>query len=322
MKVSVVYSSDDNYAQHTGVSIRSLLDNNKHFNKIDIYIIDNEISIPNKEKLNSIVNNYNGTIKYIDFSTYKKQLKLNMEWNISLTAYARLFLSSMLPKSVEKVLYCDCDTVIVNKLDEIWNIDIDNYYIAGVQDTVSSRTKSAVGINKEFKYINSGMLLINLKKWREDKVQEKFIDFIDKYKGNVIHHDQGVINGVLHKNMKILSPKFNFMTVYYTMSREEMIEYFGIEGEFYSQREIDEAKNNVVFIHYTQGFTTRPWIKGCKHPKKDIYLRYLGETPWNGVNLERDKSKLRVKFIKWLYIYLPFNKANKICNSLMKLKVN
>ena len=126
---------------------------------------------------------YDRKVEYIDFSKYKNQLKLNMEWDISLSSYARLFLSSMLPKNVEKVLYYDCDTIVVNKLDEIWNIDIDNYYVAGVQDTVSNEIKRAVGINEEFKYINAGMLLINLKRWRKDKIEEKFINFIDKYNG-------------------------------------------------------------------------------------------------------------------------------------------
>ena len=80
MRLSVVYSSDDKYAQHTGVSIISLLDNNRHFDDIDIYIIDNEISIENKKKLNSIVKDYDRKVEYIDFSKYKNQLKLNMEW--------------------------------------------------------------------------------------------------------------------------------------------------------------------------------------------------------------------------------------------------
>lgn len=322
MKLSVVYSSDDNYAQHVGVSIISLLDNNKHFTDIDIYIIDNDISVESKEKLNIIIKNYNRKVKYINFSMYKSQLKLNMEWDISLTAYARLFISSMLPESIEKVLYFDCDTVIVDKLDEVWSIDIDKYYIAGVQDTVSNKTKIAVGINENYKYINSGMLLINLKKWREDKIEKKFMNFINKYNGNVIHHDQGVINGVLYRNMKIISPKFNLMTIYYTMSRDEIIEYYGISGEFYSQNEIDEAINNVVYIHYTPGFTTRPWVKGCKHPKKYIYLKYLYKTPWSGIKLEKDKSKIKVKVINWIYSTFSFNKANKICNIIMKLKIN
>lgn len=321
MNLVLVYSSDDNYAQHTGVSIVSLLDNNKHFDDIHIYVIDNEISKSNKENLKEIINFYKREITFIDFNKYKCMLKLNMKWNISVSAYARLFISSILPTSIDKVLYFDCDTVIVDKVDELWNEDIKSYYVAGVADTVSSTTKSAVGIAMYENYINSGMLLINLKKWREDKIQDKFISFINSNNGSVTHHDQGVINGVLCKESKVLNPKFNLMTVYYTMKREDIISYYGIDNEFYSDEVIKESLRNPIYIHFTPGFTTRPWVKGCKHPKKQVYLEYLDKTPWKNSSLEKDKSKFRVKTINWIYRNLSFKRAQRICNTLMKLKL-
>lgn len=320
MNLIIVYSSDDNYAQHTGVSILSVLDNNRHFKNIDIYVIDNDISNENKNRLNDIVNKYNRNINYIEFEKYKQKLKLDMKWDISISAYARLFISSILPNNIDKVLYFDCDTIIVNKLDELWNIDIKDYYVAGVGDTVSIEVKESVGMDREFNYINSGMLLINLKKWREDYIENQFIEFIDKHRGCVNHHDQGVINGVLYKKCKLLHPKFNIMTTYYTMKRKDIITYYGISNGFYTQEEIDDALNNPVYIHYTPGFTTRPWIKGCKHPKKEIYLRYLDNTPWNYYVPKKDNSKFKIKFINSLYRNLPFNIANTLVRKLMKIK--
>lgn len=320
MKLVVVYSSDNNYAQHTGVSIVSLLDNNKHFDDIHIYVIDNEISKVNKERLIDIINNYGRRISFIDFNKYKSMLNLNMQWNISISSYARLFISSMLPNNVDKVLYFDCDTVIVNKVDELWNTDIKDYYVAGVADTVSSSTKSSVGIDRDGKYINAGMLLINLKKWREDNIEDKFIEFININNGSVTHHDQGVINGVLQNNLKILKPNFNLMTVYYTMKREDIISYYSIDSEFYSEDVIQEALLDPIYIHFTPGFTTRPWIKGCKHPKKELYLSYLEKTPWKDTKLEKDKSKIRVKVINWIYRNLSFKTAQSICNTLINTR--
>ena len=322
MDLVVVYSSDDNYAQHTGVSIVSLLENNKHFNSIHIYIIDNEISEANKSKLIDIIKCYQREITFIDFNKYKDMLKLNMQWNISLSSYARLFISSILPESVDKALYFDCDTVVVDKIDDLFNTDMNEYYVAGVADTISSSTKSAVGISSDENYINAGMLLVNVKKWREDNIQDKFIKFIDSKNGSVTHHDQGVINGVLCKSSKLLNPKFNLMTVYYTMKREDIISYYGIDNEFYSDEVIREALKNPVYIHFTPGFTTRPWIKGCKHPKKQVYLDYLQKTPWRNSKLQKDKSKFRIKLINWIYRNLSFKIAQRICNTLMKAKLS
>ena len=322
MDLVVVYSSDDNYAQHTGVSIVSLLDNNKHFDNIHIYVIDNEISRINKENLKAIINCYNRKITFIDFSKYKDMLKLNMQWNISLSSYARLFISSILPESVDKALYFDCDTVIVDKIDDLLNIDMNEYYVAGVADTISSITKSAIGISSDENYINAGMLLINVKKWREENIQDKFIKFIEDKNGSVNHHDQGVINGVLYKSSKVLNPKFNLMTVYYTMKREDIISYYGIDNEFYSDEVIRESLKNPIYIHFTPGFTTRPWINGCKHPKKQVYLDYLQKTPWRNSKLQKDKSKFRIKLINWIYRNLSFKTAQRICNILMKAKLS
>ena len=91
MDLVVVYSSDNNYAQHTGVSILSLLEENKHFDSIEVYVIDNQISKENKLKLTKLIHEYNRRIIFIDFNKYKNMLKLNMQWNISISAYARLF---------------------------------------------------------------------------------------------------------------------------------------------------------------------------------------------------------------------------------------
>ena len=161
--LNIIYSSDDNYCIYMGVSILSVLENNKNFNSINIYIVDNNINDVNKLGLKKIVELYQRNIVFIDFEKYKKYLKLNMQWEISISAYARLFVASMLPSNIDKVLYFDCDTLIVKSLNELWNQDINNFYVAGVCDTVSSNTKKAIGLNNTDLYINSGMLLINLK---------------------------------------------------------------------------------------------------------------------------------------------------------------
>lgn len=314
--LNIVYSTDDNYAQHTGVSIISLLDNNRHFLNIEIYIIDNNISAENRDKLVSIVDKYNRKLIFIDFSEYKNKLKLNMEWSISISSYARLFLSDMLPSHIDKVLYYDCDTIIVDKLDEIWDEDISNYFLAGVKDTVNSNIKIAVGMNKNDDYINAGMLLINLKKWRQDNITDKFLGFIEQYNGKVIHHDQGVINGMLNGLIKILPLKFNVMTVFYTMKREEIIKYYNIDGDFYSEYEINEATHSPVYIHFTPGFVSRPWVKGCKHPQKKLYWKYLNISPWKDFKPIKDDSPIQVKIVNLIYRNLPFNISKFIVKNI------
>ena len=75
-----------------------------------------------------------------------------------------------------------------------------------------------VGLKYNDRYINSGVILINLKKWREDNLEKKFIDFINKYNGDVPCADQGTINGVCKNKILIIHPKYNTMTPMFSFS--------------------------------------------------------------------------------------------------------
>jgi lipopolysaccharide biosynthesis glycosyltransferase len=317
VELSIVYSSDNNYAQHVGVSIISLFENNKEFDEIKVYLIDNHISPSNKNKLNTICEAYNRKIRFIEFSDFSSKIKLNIGDSISISSYARLFIPSMLGDEVNKVIYLDCDSIINSSIKDLWCMDISEHYVAGVCDTVSPETKLKVNMGAQHPYLNAGMLLINLKKWREDRVEEKFINFIDSFNGKVFHHDQGTINGVLNSKFLILHPKYNCMTIFFTMNREELMQFYGIK-DYYSEMELNEAINNPIFIHYTPAFVNRPWVRGCRHPLVSHYKQYLNMTPWKETELYKDQRRLGEKAVAFLYNHLPFKMANNLCNFIFK----
>ena len=121
-RMNVLYSSDDNYAQHMGVSIYSLLRHNAEFENIRLYVIDNDISPENRDKLREMVSRFsNAEIMFLPFLEWKEKLRLNMSWGISISSYARLFVGEMLPETVDRVLYADCDMIVCEPLRELWN---------------------------------------------------------------------------------------------------------------------------------------------------------------------------------------------------------
>ena len=87
--------------------------------------------------------------------------------------------------------------MIIDSIEELWNTSIDEYMCAGVQDLMPSVYKEIIGLNKDDFYINSGVLIINLKKWREKNVEEDFYYAMKKYEKIPIHQDQGIINATL-----------------------------------------------------------------------------------------------------------------------------
>jgi lipopolysaccharide biosynthesis glycosyltransferase len=300
--VNIVYSSDENYVQHMGVSIFSLLEHNRDESEIDVYILANEISQSSERKLREMIQGQFGRkLEMIDFAPFREKLSLNMEWPISFSAYARLFLPEMLPTSCERVLYLDCDTVICGPLSNLWNINLNGCSAGGVLDTVLPQFKCTVGLKENEGYINSGVLLIDLKDWRENGIQKQFTAFIASHNGQVSHHDQGTINGVLHGKIAFLPPKFNAMTPVFTTRYENLFQLYHIEGPYYSKTEIREAKQSPVILHYVPEYVGRVWEYECRHPEKKRYQDCLAQTVWKGGMTHAEQSlSNKMRLIYWM----------------------
>ena len=149
------------------------------------------------------------------------------------------------------------------------------------------------------------VLLINLKKWREFKIGERCLGFIDEREGKVIHHDQGVLNGILSNSWYRLPLKYNVMTIHYMMSQFKIKKYYKDESSFYEKEEISLAKKCPIIVHFTPSFTNHPWECNCKHPLRAKYENTLSRTPWKGFPLEKSPNPWYVQLLNLRYLYLP-----------------
>lgn len=198
--MNIVYSSSDSYAPIAGVSIMSLLHNNTDSESINIYMIDNSISAENKHRFEEMVGKYGRTIHFIPQPDLNKKAGVEIEvgrWNIS--TFFRLFLCTILPDDIDRCIYLDCDTVIRHSLKEFWETDLGDKVVAAVDDCRSDRYKTELNLDSNSTYTNNGVLLIDLKSWREMNVEKEFLDFIIAHNGDITYVDQGVLNGVLAK---------------------------------------------------------------------------------------------------------------------------
>lgn len=304
--MNILFSSDDNYARHLGVAIDSLLLHNIDVPKIRLFIIDNHISQLNIDKLESVVNSFkNSEIFYIPFESYVKKLSLNLAWPISLSSYARLFVGEMLPADVERVLYMDCDIVVKGSLLKLWNWNLGDNCLGAIQDTIPARTKASVGLSPTQPYFNAGVLLIDLKRWRQNKVGERCLAFIDSHAGRVSHHDQGVLNGVLMGQWARLPLKYNVMTVHYMMSQNKIRKFYKDDATFYDSKETEDAIKKPIILHFTPSFTVRPWEKNCSHPFRDDYKGLYLSLPWKDVPFSRSNDPWYVRLLNLRYRFFP-----------------
>lgn len=299
--INIAYTFDDNYAQHGGISLLSLLENNIDLPEIVVYIIDNNISIRNKQNIKDICNKYNRSISFIGVDLIKDRIKINTSFSIS--AYGCIFLDFI--ENIDKILVIDADTIINGSIRDLYNTSIDNCLVAGVQDTINPYYIGKTGLSYNDRYINSGVLLLNLKLWRDKEITKKAIEYILENNGNPPFDDQGTVNNVCNGYIKILEPKYNLMNPMNMFSTLRIKGLYKIDN-YYSQNEIDEAVNNPIIIHFTAEYYNRPWFDDCSHPKRYLYDSFLSKSPWKGSLHKPSKISTNCKIQKIIYDNFPF----------------
>ena len=157
---------------------------------------------------------------------------------------------------------------------------------------------------------NSGVMLIDLDKWRRENIESKLLEFIRKRNGKIQQGDQGALNAILSKETFCLEPRFNSVTIFYDFSYEEMMVYRK-PVDFYPREEIELAVREPSIIHYTPSFLSkRPWYEDCPHRYDAELFKYKDISPWSDKPLWTEKKK---NGIKGLYVSL----CNKMPRKLM-----
>lgn len=292
-ELHVVYASDDMFAEILGVSLVSLLDNNKSMNDIYVYILDSGITEKNKKNIEMLCEKYGRRLpQWIQAKNISEELGMDVITDRgSLSQYARLFISSVLPESVERVLYLDCDIIINSSLEELWNLDLQGNTIAALMDAFSKQYRSNINLKPNDIMFNSGVMLIDINKWNKNRIEEKLKKFISDKKGKIQQGDQGALNAVLSKETYCFEPRFNSVTIFYDFTYKEMMTYRK-PPKFYKPKDIERAVKEPVLIHFTTSFLSRrPWIKGCNHMYVDKWLKYKEMTPWKDNALWEYKNK-------------------------------
>ena len=204
-KIPIVYIADDNYVMPATVSILSLLKNFKNHSKMaEIYVVGVSLSKENEESLKKLDN-----VQILNLDN--KYENLHAEHNHVTKAALFKFDIADIFKNYDKVLYLDCDTLILRDLTKLLKTDINGYYAAVVRDILAVLKGDANDIGVGNNYFNSGMMLLNIKKMREDSLGERLLDA--KLNETVKRYmDQNVFNTVFKNYVKFLHPNYNFLT--------------------------------------------------------------------------------------------------------------
>lgn len=314
MHLQIAFAADTAYVPHLAVALVSLFDNNQIFSRITVHLLSNNIADHDLEKLSSLVRLHGREVIIYDLNTALQVLQktYSIPSTISISSYARLFLSEFVGEEVVKIIYADCDSVFLGSLGHLWNTPFEGQLILGIKDHVGTVPRTAVGRSAKDLYINAGFLFIDLQKWRAIKADQIMFNFIAAHSGKVNHHDQGVINGCFHHLIGALHPRYNVMTSFFDFKSVAHIRKFYDAENFYSQAEINVAVTDPVFVHYTPSFSKRPWIEGSRHPLLNKYWEYLAKTPWADRKRQKDERSYQTKAMEKLYWILGATLWKKI----------
>lgn len=305
--MNILYLSDNNYAPFLGVSLTSLLINNTELEDISIYIINDGISSENLLKLTSLVNEYGRSIYYLDMSEGLAQLKkLNVpKYRNSYTTYLKLFAFDSLPDTVQRIVFLDSDTVVIDTLKDLEYFDMQNCTIAAVRDCLSNYYKRMLGADEETPWYNMGVMLVDLNAWRHKKYTEKIIGLltVNPY---YVAVDQDILNLCANNDIATLHPKYNYTPHLHVYSYRHLEHYFGVNQKvFYSADTVKDANENPRIVHFERFVGSSAWDKNSIHPFKYYFLQYLRDSKWNDY-IEKNRVLPIIIIIEQLiYRYLP-----------------
>jgi len=283
--MNIVCATDNNFVQHCAVTLLSILKNN---NEVVIYLLTEGLIYSNEIILRELVSNNGGEIHIIMVDSEALMdcpmpIMSNLN-HISIATYYRLLISKLIPNHVDKAIYFDCDIVVRHSLIDLWNYSISENAIGAVYQVSKTNIIAAkrLGYPAKFGYFNAGVLLINLKYWRENRISEKLFEYLNLKKEVIVFHDQDALNGLLYDKCFKLPCKWNMLTIFFmkdtlTINDFENGEIINNYKDYKDQMLIE--KNDPSVIHFV--YKPKPWNPGCTHPYKHEYFQYLRFTPWN-----------------------------------------
>lgn len=287
----VCYASSNEYSQYTGISLLSLLENNRGL--IDrVYILSFGIIEENLSKIRGIAASFCTEIVVIDAISKMGSLfeKLEMQsFEGSFATYARAFIADIIDDYNGKLLYIDSDTIVDGSLYKLIEIDLENLGkayagVVGMNQYVYPYTETMLDSGNT-KYYACGVILFEMKNWRISNCPEKIVNYVLNAKDKEFRYaDQTVINNCIPEQLAYsLDLEYNYWGHIF---RGKRLLYELTRKQFYTKEQVLKAKRMPIVIHY-KGYIVHPWLRGNVSSLSERYQYYKSKSPWKN---EREKS--------------------------------
>ena len=214
-EIPIFFSTDDNYIPFLDIALSSLIDNASKQYNYRLIVLNTGLDPANVEKVKR--NERDGfRIDFIDISDELENIKSRFKnvYHFSIVTYYRLFIASLFPE-YDKAIYLDCDLVVLGDVAELYFTKLGDNILGAAPEEFVQNTKefrfyaeNAVGVDPDG-YVNAGVLLMNLKAFRLNRIEDKFVDLITRYEFDLLDPDQAYLNYLCDGKIYVLPNGWN-----------------------------------------------------------------------------------------------------------------
>ena len=301
--IHVACNIDSNYVEYCAVTLVSLFENNRG-EPFCVHIVAGGLSSDEQEVLSDLAASYKNQVLF--YTPDEKLLEgfaiRKFSKRISMATYYRCILSELLPETVDRVLYLDCDIVVLGSILPFWNTSLEGIGVAAVEDVGYDEAEryKILQYPKEDSYFNAGVLLVNLDYWRKHDMANACIDYYHKYPERILFNDQDLLNSILHKDKKLVDLRWNVQDGFYRNPKVMSDSW---------KKKYGEVLKHPVILHYTN---RKPWDYDSQHPLRQEYFRYLALTPWKrDIVLNNPINRIK-RFFRLLPFYIKLRRAKYV----------
>lgn len=295
--INVVFASDNNYAQHTAVAMASVLLNTKSPDKIKFFLIDDNIEQNNKNKILSTVKNLSGNIDFVKITNNDLE-NCYVSGELSRASYFRLDIANILNDDIKKIIYLDCDLLVYDDIEKMWNIDMCNKPLAATCDygimaskRIRMQKNKYIGLPFDAAYFNAGVLMMDLDMWRGYDYAKDIIKLATENK--YPNHDQDALNKFFMYNWQEIPLRWDVIPPVFNL-------FLKIITNKQLRNKAIEAKLNPAIFHYAGGY--KPWEYKIYRGFNDKYYEYLKYTDFKDATMPQfDKRRKNRSIIRQMF---------------------
>ncbi|GGE44361.1 lipopolysaccharide biosynthesis glycosyltransferase [Pedobacter psychrotolerans] len=273
--MDIVITIDNNYIEYCATMLVSLIEKNPDTN-IRCFVIHEEIKERLLYKFNKTFENCSSITFIFELVEPSILQAAPISHHISIATYFRLLIPDILPLYVEKVLFLDSDILIQSSLQELWDTDIKEHYLAATIAAGMDDYPQEIGLDKNSLYFNAGVMLLNLKKIRNFKLFSKSLHLIQNESHRIKWWDQDILNILFLDSWLPIKLKWNVQPFIFNKELKNSDNQNLIER--YDKFGYEEAIKFPIVIHFAGG--NKPWLIGYNGFSEKVYKHYQSKTAW------------------------------------------